>query len=338
MNRGHLSTDGLFEELKRRKRKSAMRREKTRDSEVWKEQFGFVSGTVLVWAGVLIQSWPTVAHMQSNTNIRLIPAQSDWAPSVSVLWYEILTLGLALGLGVLIFGAVHVIARGLWLVRRAATESATSARLSHWSYQLLHFYWRMLAVYLVLLGVLVVMVAIIDYFLVQQLGLARLAARLIMVPVVVALFMFAIYRMRRRLRLYFQNVERKTVFRNAVAVTVIVTLCWTVTTMFCNVATLSVDRHVYEKARDSYIVANVELGGATSRVTDAKLFLLGQHEMQRLPLQPVGEGQYVAIVPISRLRNGTYVIRLYYPHVSASLNVPPLRSTILRESGIVVAP
>ena len=65
----------------------------------WKEQLGFVTGSVLAWGTLLIQLWPAIERVQTSKHIRVVPDTFvlTW-PEIS---FRILTIPVALGTGMI---------------------------------------------------------------------------------------------------------------------------------------------------------------------------------------------------------------------------------------------
>ena len=312
----------------------------TQDDEAWKEQFGFVSGTVLVWGVILLQLWPAIAGVQIGKNVQAIPARGDWPVSVAVFWFQALTLGIALGLGVILFGVLHVITRGLWLERFSLADppsSHLSERISHRAYVILHVYWLLLVAYVLLLAPTGVLIAVADDFLVRQAAWTPWAARLVVALVLTAVFIPALFINRYRWRRFVKN-QAALGMSNYLIASIIATVLWFGAIEFCYVTTLRIDRHLFEKSKDSYVTLFVDLGGSASAIADARLYLENSSRRIPLSLRPVANGTYIAIEPLSQLPPGEYTARLDYPHWSASLEFPFLSTSVKRQVGLIVVP
>jgi CDP-diglyceride synthetase len=84
--------------------------EKPPTVEYWKEQFGFVSGTVLVSGFVFLKIWPYAAMFQMG----MPPPAWTGTPAPPENWFfSVLTLILALGMSSVLFSLVCVVYRGL---------------------------------------------------------------------------------------------------------------------------------------------------------------------------------------------------------------------------------
>src|SRR5688572_23436900 len=92
------------------------------------EQLAFVSGTVLAGGALLVKVWPILTHMQTGRHDTFMAKRlSDIAPA-AVVCHRIGCLIVALGLGMLLFGTVHVIARGLSLTEFQLANTSKSGR------------------------------------------------------------------------------------------------------------------------------------------------------------------------------------------------------------------
>src|SRR5262245_37829302 len=78
-------------------------------AEYWKEQFGFVSTTVLVSGIALLKIWPYVAMIQTGKHIE------GSTPEAGVFLFLLLTGLLSLGMTSVFFCILQIIVRGIWL-------------------------------------------------------------------------------------------------------------------------------------------------------------------------------------------------------------------------------
>src|SRR6266487_1187665 len=81
----------------------------------WKEQFGFVSGTIIILGLTLLGLWRYAAMFQTGTTVHFLSSEWITITTPSILWFLVVTSLLALGMSSLFFSAVYVFYRALWL-------------------------------------------------------------------------------------------------------------------------------------------------------------------------------------------------------------------------------
>src|SRR5712691_10426746 len=99
-------------------------------NDFWKEQLGFTSGTVLLWAFLLTRLLPVAAAMQLPNGLQ--PMDEKGRAVTALPMFGVLTLFGALGITGLVLGVVHICARGQWLAltaRDGKTQSANNSSL-----------------------------------------------------------------------------------------------------------------------------------------------------------------------------------------------------------------
>ena len=78
----------------------------------WKEQFGFVTGSVLVSGIALLNIWPYVAMFQTGLQIHFGSEPRNLVHP-GYYWFVILTLIWALGLTSVVFSIFHIVYTGI---------------------------------------------------------------------------------------------------------------------------------------------------------------------------------------------------------------------------------
>src|SRR5271169_3845963 len=91
----------------------------------WKEHLGFISGTVLVWALILMKLLPIAAGMQLPNGIHYVDPHGS--ADIDLLVFSLLTVSAALGITGIILGVFHIVARGLWFATAVDNSKQGSA-------------------------------------------------------------------------------------------------------------------------------------------------------------------------------------------------------------------
>lgn len=314
----------------------------TRDDSLWKEQLGFVSGTVLVRGALLLKLWPTISHMQTGEH-----SGFRWGfhpTSVTAASHRVLTILPALGFGMLLLGAAHILARGFWLSRNPVATSPgtwTFAQKVAWrSFAVLQAYWILCGVGL--LGGLaflpgVALVTMLHSRVGWSVAAAQISVTLLTCAIVMALAMFALRRRRKTSDVSAVRSEALNRLINFFAVVTVFFVVWPVTMRLSYVADLKTNLQVVSRSKAEPVIATVALGGATADPRDARVYLLAPGQQpRRLPLLPLSNGSYVTVVDVSTLPPSPYEIHLAYPHWSLSLAAPFVARNIIRREGFVV--
>lgn len=314
--------------------------------ELWKAHLAYVSGTILAWGAVLLQLWPVLTRLQTGTHVLAFGRdEGGAAPATS---YYLLALLVAVGVGMLIFGAAHVLARGFWLARflipgpDGATAPA-SDRVARATYLVLHVFWATALVFLCLVplvGLSALLAAVFTTSWRWPIAAGRVVASLI-VFVIPAATVIALARRRataggRRLL----SVAPRVGYRSITLAYASLLVLWLLVLEFSYVADVRLERHVFSRAADPTVVVTVELGGAVSDPTPARL-ALGRvtsdgRAFDLLPLRHVHDGVYVATRSTRSLPEGEYDITMTYPHGAMSPVFPFFRNRIHRRVGFVV--
>ena len=307
-----------------------------------------MSGTVLVWGVLLVQLWPVLANIQTGRHLHAIILRGPSSPIV--ISYAFLKLGLALGMGMIGFGVIHVVGRGLWLTRfslEAPPPSDLPERISRRAYVILHVYWLLVAVSAAIVAPIALLMNVVERTFVTTFHVSLTVAQVIsgFVPPLVLIAVVLLLRWRREsfaelLDGIFEGVKdhfrRFRLSNYIIAYSALIALAL-VANEFCYVATISAEHHVYERSRNVYINVFVELGGATSSAEEALLIVGGPVRM-KLPLRSVGNGMYVGTVATRTLPLGEYTADLVYHHPSVTALFPFFQTTIQRRTGFVLLP
>lgn len=320
------------------------RSETLSELELWKAQLAYVSGTILAWGALLLKLWPVLARLQTGAHIHALGRDENVVVPVSS--YYLLALLVAVGLGMLLFGAAHIVARGFWLTHvlthgAAARNTSWHARIARNTYVVLHVFWvAALTVFCVvpLFALSAVLAGLFADGLGWPIGLSRAAAAVLVFagPIAVATVL-----LRRRLvggLSWVRDVAGRVGRLNVGLACVALLALWAGVIEFSYVAALRLDRLVFSRSADPTIVVAVELGGAVSDPSPARVRLVAGHGKPSLTLQlrPSRKGIHVALVNTRALGAGDYVVEMSYPHASLSALFPFVRSRITREVGFVL--
>lgn len=312
--------------------------------ELWKAQLAYVSGTILAWGALLLKLWPVLARLQTGAHIHALGRDENVAVPVSS--YYLLALLVAVGLGMLLFGAAHIVARGFWLTHvithgSAARNTSWHARMARDTYVVLHLFWAAaLTVFCIvpLFAVSSVLAGVFADRLGWSIGLSRVTAAILVFagPLAGAIVLF-----RRRLAggwSWVRDVAGRVGRLNLALAGVALLTLWAGVIEFSYVSALRLDRLVFSRAADPTIVVAVELGGAISDPTPARLRIVPSSGQSSLPLQlRLGRnGVHVALASTRALTAGDYVVEMTYPHAALSAVFPFMRRRITREVSFVV--
>lgn len=314
--------------------------------ELWKAQLAYVSGTILAWGALLLQLWPVLARLPTGAHVQAMGR--DEGVSVPAIAFYLLALLVAVGLGMLIFGAAHIVARGFWLARFSMVNehrstTPASDRIARSAYVVIHVFWAtsLLFVCLVPLTVVSALLAMaLTSGLGWPLGLGRVVASILTFALPFAA-VIALYRRRAVTgRPTLISVARRIGYRNLSSAAFMLPLLWVLVIEFSYVADVRLDRHVFSLTTDQNVVVSIELGGAVSNPVPAHVELIrlagSGTDSEPLPLNRVEDGRHVSIVPTRSLRPGRYVIAMTYPHGALSPVFPFFRRQIDRRVGFVV--
>lgn len=319
------------------------RNEDLSTAELWKAQLAYVSGTILAWGAVLLQLWPVLARLQTGAHIHALSRDDNAAMPVTT--YYLLALLVAVGVGMLVFGAAHIVARGFWfarpLIEAPPATAPASDRVARNTFIVLHMLW---ATAVVVLGVvpLFALSAVVSLALISgpgwPVGLSRAVAALLIFAAPLA---GAVVLYRRRMgsgRSPLRDLVRRIGRWNLATACLTLLLLWLGVLEFSYVANLRLERLVFSRASDPRIVVAVELGGATSDPGPAQVMLVraGSSAPEPLALRRGRHGTYVSIVDTRTLTSGDYAVTLTYPHGALTPAFPFVRARISREVGFVV--
>jgi hypothetical protein len=305
-----------------------------------KEQLAFVSGTVLVWGALLVQLWPVSSRVQTGEVAISLTFHRITLAGES---HRLFAIVLALGLGMLLFGAAHVLARGLWLTQFSLEEDPSDLalidRVAQRTYVIIQIYW-VVVVFTLIFNLIVLPSVVIYLALIDRLHWPLAAAQLIAVSLVfVPIFALGLILVRRP-----QYVRsglatlRRVGWRNYVIASMAMFVFWLITVQQTYVADLRVNERVFRLSQGALVVATVELGGSASDPSLAQLHITREGgKPSSLIFAPLGDGVYVSTLDASTLTEGRYEIRLTYPHSSISIVAPFIKRTIDRRVGFLVA-
>lgn len=315
-------------------------------AELWKAQFTYVSGTIIAWGAVMLQLWPVLSRMQTGTHIHAFGR--DVGGSVPATSYYLLALLVAVGVGMALFGSIHLIARGFWfahlLIHSGAGAAAPAGeRVARSTYIVLHVLWG--TALLVLCAVpLFAVSAVVASWVMATLHWSAAVSRAVASLVVFAgpLAAGVVY-YRRRLaggRARLRSLAHQVGSWNLGVASVSLLMIWLLVVEFSYVADVRLERAVFSRTADPTIVVSVELGGAVSNPAPAQVVLArgagASGAPEPLPLRPVGDGRYVAIARTQSLPDGDYAIRLTYPHAALSPLFPFFQARIDRQIGFLL--
>ena len=320
------------------------RSETLSELELWKAQLAYVSGTILAWGALLLKLWPVLARLQTGAHIHALGRDENVVVPVSS--YYLLALLVAVGLGMLLFGAAHIVARGFWLTHvlthgAAARNTSWHARIARNTYVVLHVFWvAALTVFCVvpLFALSAVLAGVLAERLGWSIGLSRAAAAILVFAGPIA---GATVLLRRRLvggLSWVRDVARRVGRLNVGLACVALLTLWAGVIEFSYVSAVRLDRLVFSRTGDPTIVVAIELGGAISDPSPARLRIVPSHGQSSLPLQlrPGRNGVHVALASTRALTAGDYVVEMTYPHASLSPVFPFMRRHITREVSFVV--
>ena len=314
--------------------------------ELWKAQLAYVSGTILAWGAVLLQCWPVLARLQTGAHVHALGRDENvWVPATS---YYLLALLVAVGLGMLVFGTGHIVARGFWFARlsiprRSPTTSSASDRVARSTYIVLHVFWATALLFLCVVPLFALSALITKAFtagFAWSVTVGRVAAAILVfaLPLAVGVMIY-----RHRIaggRAWLSDAAQRVGRGNLVTASVALSVFWLAVLEFSYVADVRLERHVFSRATEPTVVASVELGGAVSDPAPAQLVLNSLAGDAKRPdtlhLRRVHNGLYVSVIPTKSLSNGDYVIEMTYPHGALSPVFPFFRDRIRRSVGFVV--
>lgn len=311
----------------------------------WKEQLGFISGTILVWGTFLLNLWPQAAGFQTGINGHI------WTffwltEKLNPQWsaYQILTVPLTLAITVLMFSVCHVLARGFWL-GLAGTQSNTNVKASQFlnrvadnSYDAVLALWLMAAAMLVLtilqLGNSAFSAVIARYF-----GVASRWPRVISAMVTFGPVLFVWLRSYKPVMAKLESASNQAKVKIGLLV-LFFAMVGMASLEMCYTAALSVDKKLVARSKSEYVEILVTLGGAASDPNSASLQLTDTQsgEARQLTLVPLGEGHYANYVLSSSLAEGHYRIEFSYPHLALSTSYPYLTPRVQHSRPLTVVP
>jgi len=322
----------------------------------WKEHLGFISGTVLVWALILMKLLPIAAGMQLPNGIHYVDPHGS--ADIDLLVFSLLTVSGALGITGIILGVFHIVARGLWLATAVDNSKQGSApALDNFCRKTFVsvFVVAKIAIIILLPGYPLFFVVIglqrglhrllsVDSFGVGM-GLYMFVQTVVFVTVFVTVMLVFAFWQRRAAggRTAESGPARLSAFYGRIRdgmgsfQFLLFAIAMVGTFYLSYKAELSIPKSIYDKtttAADVY----VKLGGMTSDITKVCLVLVnGQSETIRtLENFDLGEGSYVARIDLSGLSPGRYGVILAYPYIDISL-VPFRVHYLRREQWFLVA-
>lgn len=318
--------------------------------EVWKERLGLTTGSFIVWGLLLLQLWPTVKRFQLRNALAFLG--SDRTPENFAFLYMILLVNL--GIWILFLAALHVLARGLWLIGDGSSgDGAENVRTSMKSTA----YYSYVGVF-VLSGVILAQLLFgalltVSFFCFKLLNeryvaLGKRAFEFLFGFVFTAavIITFRLFNKRYRISGKFHQLWKYTVAK------IPGRYLWGFTLLFaCSVVTISylaatieiqMNKKIFYLSADRGIEISVELGGSTSSPSAAEINVLdpGGNAIKHFSLveMELGEGRYAASVPFTGKENpGLYEVQLIYNHPALDFTPPFIhRRTRRTEKFLVV--
>jgi hypothetical protein len=302
------------------------------------EQLAFVSGTILAWGALLIKLWPIVAQMQTGHHARALPQRVPISVApITVLSHRAAALVIALGVAMLLFGTVHVMARGLWLARSRAEAPIgtvnTALDTAHRAYLIIQVYW-VLTLGALLFGILSFPVVL---GLVRGFNWSPLWACLVPALLLTTAITATNIRRRRRSPDAKHPFFRRFGKTNVLIATSAMLVLWPTVVELSYTAELHVNPPVVRHSEHEVVQVQVELGGAVSDPKEAALTLFRDSApVASLKLRSLGNGSYVALVAANALPPSDYEVRLTYPHLYIAINQPTFSALIDKRAGFIV--
>jgi hypothetical protein len=316
--------------------------------ELWKERFGFVSGTILVWGLVLIRLWPSIAAFQTGRNVHFWTLNTPGEGVQPELWmFWILTALLALGGWTVALSILHVLSRGIWLMVSLEEERGGSPMplkgpldsFSSWTYAAVFTQW--IGVSLVLAGFpLVLLSAGGEHFLSRFLSARTVGwiVRMTVAAAAVAVVMFLLSKGLPALGRLIRVQDVVALFVIWLVVLFGFFFAWMAAIELCGTVSLAIDAKVVH--RDQGVTVAVALGGTSSDPRAASLQLTSGSgaTIQTLQLYDTGGGTYLNYIPAVGLGPGLYRVVLSYPHASLVTSFPYVSRTTTRVQSYLVLP
>jgi hypothetical protein len=304
----------------------------------WQERLGFASGTILLWAVVLIKLLPLAAEMELSQGIEAVDSTGYANADLPMFW--LLTLLGALGIIGLLLTTLHVGARGLWLASTTGGKGGMSTenmdRFCQRTFVSVFSTAKYAALLLALFPVMFVAVVL-------QHGLHRLfdlnshaggvvlyiLAILMVLGFPTILFTIRVIRDMRSggpwrqrepiMRLYSWFFPE----RDGLAVFPVI-LLFVVAANLTFYLSYTVDVQVVPNVSfgaNAAVDVNIRLGGTTSDTAKAHLSLVNSRGELISSLKPLrlDPGNYALRVDLSKLLPGVYGIVLEYPYIDVSL-------------------
>jgi len=323
-------------------------------TENWKEQFAFVSGSVVVAGVALLKLWPYVATFQTGRSSHVFSVEPrGQTPSPEYGIFLMLSLMLALGTASVAFSAAHIICRGLWLAmfpyRIGASEEAQNwlRRRANQCYLAILCGWALIAIFLVNFT-LIMLSTPLELWLRTRFssGWASFISSMLPIFLLIGALLFLIYQRLGQsrpspiLKFFLGLLDETALSRTALPAVFIVLVLWVVVMETCYTVDLSVDRKVLSRSKQDYAEIGIRLGGATSYVGGASAELRDENGkvVQRLDLRVSDEGLYTAYVGAQELPERFYKVILTYPRYEFSNSYPFFQQHIERSKSLVVVP
>jgi len=319
------------------------------DNDSWKEQLGFISGTVLLWALVLIRLLPLAAGIQLPNGIQYVDPRGY--ADINLPSYSLLTVLGALGITGFLVGVVHMSARGLWLASPTERLNRLSQRTYRSVFTIAKYALGLLTAYPILFAVVGLqrgvhrllsvesrVVGIVLYFVVILAVLAVVLAPL-------AIWTWRVARAETaetlwaRLKALYRRIEPfMDDFLESFPIIMLFVILTNVTFYLSYKADLSVSKTIYGKTIPGADV-HVQLGGMTSDFTKLHLTLVNTNgtPIREVILFDLGGGKYAARIDLTGFSPDRYGIRLEYPYPDVSLVPFRVHSKVRREQWFLVA-
>lgn len=305
------------------------------------EQLAFVSGTVLAGGVLLVKLWPVVAGMQTGVRANATLARMGAVAPPTVISHRIGALIVALGVGMLLFGTLHVVARGVSLARPALPRDphtiwATADQIANRAYLIIQLYWMIIGVTLLFCMLAFPLIIVLVRFFRWPPVWSMASATMVIMMIVIKVDRL---RVRRGHDTLPASIRMHIGMVNVAIAAAAMLVVWFTAMNFAYVASVSVSHSVVRRSQSELLVVTVVLGGTMSDPRYARLRIVqGRTAMRSLRLRRLGGGSYVALIAPTSLADGDYEIALTYPHSYIALGRPVFSRTLERRVGFVVVP
>jgi hypothetical protein len=321
-------------------------------AEYWKEQFGFVSGTILITGIALLKIWPYVAMFQAEEQIHFWSRSPT--PQPGVWLFHLLTGILALGMSSVFFSVLHILYRAIWLGLLPYRNETAFTRLirnrlrtrANRAYTSTLIVWMLFAIYATILIAVGLSIGIYHSWS-RELTPSTSAWIIKVALLIVSLLLFPPW-----FFIFGLWVEVRTrsptappvvwsflaVIRRMILPVVVVAVSYALALEMCYTVDLSLDKKLMSRSEVEYTEISVRLGGATSDMTNVIIELKDEYgkTIRHLDLLPLGNGLYVSYISSMELSGKLYRVVLTYPRYTFSYSYPFFTQKIERSASLVI--